>query len=309
MTTMKTFIILLNTITAVVAFQQGITVPTFSSCRCYAPVAMCHPTKEVPTKKRTSVQIFSQSSTTGADEDKDEDKKLAKKIAGRKKRVVTGYKLTSVSYLLLGLTIIGKNRIPYYGMGPILVAGVGWILSDAATNNRLSSDTYKRLNLSLIASTSFSCTGNILMGGFAFERFMAFITIVNSIKGYGYGLKGWELKKACAKEDLLKGFKQSLQICSKVPNVKSAGYLAMSSVVGALIAFKFKDLACLILNSSKSFMIGTRMYRLSKLLLLGSISFTLKDAADRGRLDGTTFIHLNYLSSVTFAALTCKFVR
>ena len=127
--------------------------------------------------------------------DGDEDEKLTKKIAGRKKRVVTGYKITSISYLLLGLIIIAKNRIPYYGMGPLLVAGTTWILSDAATHDRLSSDTYKRLNLFVIASTLFSSSGNILMGGFGFERLMAFIAIVNSIKGYGYGLKGWDLNK------------------------------------------------------------------------------------------------------------------
>lgn len=301
---MKT-LILLNTIVAVFAYQQSIpSVPTFSSCQRFSPLSLrTQPKKRVAIGRTSPIQVHSQSSDT---HEGDYDEKLAKKIVGRKMRVITGYKISSFSYLLLGLTIIAKNKLFnfYYGMGPIIVSTVGWILSDAATNNRLSSDTYKRLNLFLIMSTLFSCIGNILMGGFALERFMTFITIVNSIKGYGYGLKGWELSGGCAKEDLLNGMKQSLQICTKAPNFSSAGYLAMFSCVGALFAQNFKALVSLILSNSKSFMIGTRMYRLSKILMLGAICFTLKDAADRGRLEGTTFITLNYLTSATFLAMS-----
>lgn len=293
---MKTLLFTLNFIVSTIAFQQGIQVKH----QFHSPSSSCCRHEVVSSKVSSTKFILKMSDNESVDE------KLAKKIVGRKKRVVVGYKITSISYLLLGLVIIGKSRVPYYGMGPILVSGLGHILSDAALNNRLASDTYKRLNLSLIGGTLFSCTGNFLMQGFPLERFLAFVTIVNSIKGYGYGLKGWELNNACAKEDLLKGTKQSIQIISKTSNFTSAAYLAMTLTVGALIVSKFKELIFLLVGNKNAFVIGTRMYRFSKLLLIGAISFTLKDAADRDRLQGTTFINLNYLNSLSFATMTCK---
>ncbi|EJK53703.1 hypothetical protein THAOC_26802, partial [Thalassiosira oceanica] len=41
--------------------------------------------------------------------------------------------------------------------------------------------------------------------------------------------------------------------------------------------------------------------RLNRLVLLSLMSYTLKDAADRDRLGGSTFIKLNFLSAVGFA--------
>ena len=292
---MKT-LLTLNLIVSAIAFQQGIQV----KYQFHSP-SSSHCLRKAVSSKTCSTKFISKMS-----DNESGDEKLVKKILGRKNRVVLGYKITSISYLLLGLVIIAKSHVPYYGMGAILVSGLGYVLSDAAVNNRLASDTYKRLNLSLIGGTLMSCTGNFLMQGFPPERFLAFLTIVNSIKGYGYGLKGWELNSACAKEDLMKGTKQSMQIFSKIPNFMSAAYLLMTLTVGALIVSKLKELILLLAGNKKAFIIGTRMYRLSKLFLLGAICFTLKDGADRDRLQGTTFINLNCLNSLTFAAMTCK---
>jgi hypothetical protein len=47
---------------------------------------------------------------------------------------------------------------------------------------------------------------------------------------------------------------------------------------------------------------------MAKMSLFAAVVYTLKDAADRKRLEGTTFIELNFLSSVMFVAMagTCR---
>ena len=55
--------------------------------------------------------------------------------------------------------------------------------------------------------------------------------------------------------------------------------------------------------------ISGRLIRFAKLSLLASLVFSLKDAADRGRLDGTTFVQLNFLSSFAFGTMAGKFTR
>ena len=63
-----------------------------------------------------------------------------------------------------------------------------------------------------------------------------------------------------------------------------------SSLEGAEWLFQFTPLA----------------FRYKKVMLLTAISYTLKDAADRDRLDGATFIQLNALLSVVSAVLGGK---
>ncbi len=236
-----------------------------------------------------------------------DDDKLAKKVAGRKKRVIIGYKITSLSYLLLGLIITVKSRILYYSGGPTIIAVLSYILTDAATHNRLSSDTYKRLNLALGSSILISSLGSVLMRSFSAEVVISFIGFVNTVKGYGYGLKSWELNNnACAIDDIMKGIKSSIGTMTKIPNWNSAFYLISTLVISSMTTLKIVEIIQLVLSNSKGFHIGTRLYRLAKLMLMSVVCFTLKDAADRDRLEGTTFIELNYLISFILATLSGK---
>jgi len=255
-------------------------------------------------KNKITTTSMNESAMSTPEGDSEENDKTAKKIAGRKKRVVAGYSIVQYSYLLFGCIIVAKTRTPYYGTGPFVAAGVAHILKDAATNNRLSSDTYKRLNLVLVEAALVSGIGTILMGLNPLEPIVAFIALVNSIKGYGYGLKGWELGKACAKEDIVNGLKSSIKSMAKIPNnIKSAGYWLATLTVGSMKLLKMNEIVQMLFSGSKGVVIGTRLYRLSKLILLTTVCFTLKDAADRNRLEGTTFIELNYLLSFTFATM------
>jgi hypothetical protein len=154
------------------------------------------------------------------------NRKMEKKVKGRKKRVVMGYRIVSVAYLVASIVAVVKNGISpvqsYFVAGPLLAAGMAHTLADAALHDRLSSDTYKRLNLFL--GTYYGLVNLILssmtkrqFGSHPFWKLWtitSFITCVNCIKGYGYGVKGWKLEGdtlPLAKKDLVEGLKYTIQ--------------------------------------------------------------------------------------------------
>ena len=112
-----------------------------------------------------------------------------KKLAGRKKRLIMGYQLSSFAYLAASSfhLIKGGNNFLYYifGGGTFTVAGILYILKGAAQNDRLGSDTYKRLNLSIIF---YAFVQQILpamglgLSGKLFFKGPAILTLINGIK-------------------------------------------------------------------------------------------------------------------------------
>mmetsp|Transcript_10105 Transcript_10105/g.15136 ORF Transcript_10105/g.15136 Transcript_10105/m.15136 type:complete len:320 (+) Transcript_10105:126-1085(+) len=226
-----------------------------------------------------------------------------------KKTIITGYTLITIGYFLIGFTIAAKGRNLYYGTGPFLTAGLAHFLKDASLNGRLSSITYKRLNLVLVPSTLLSSiAGNLLINGFhnttlSIEPLLGIIAVKTSIQGYLYGLRRLDFKRTSVREDLKSGWKASIRTMTILPNFKSALYFAATCTTTLMAIFKFLEIIQLLLNRSKTFMIGTRLYRFSKLLVLATVCFTLKDAADRERLEEATFVKLNFLLSFVFAAM------
>mmetsp|Transcript_8325 Transcript_8325/g.10917 ORF Transcript_8325/g.10917 Transcript_8325/m.10917 type:complete len:312 (-) Transcript_8325:325-1260(-) len=242
--------------------------------------------------------------TGGSKDAKDEakDTKVTpEKVAGRKKRVSTVYKIMVAEQAIVGGMLYKTSGVPFYSVGPLLASGVSFILIGAANSNRLTSDTYKRLNLALIQYGLLGFISGIFMGQKPLWFISCFITVVNSVKGYGYGLKGWELGNASLKDDIMSGLKANLKSMTKIPNLKSAGYLAATLTVGTLQLAKIAELFNIVTTGGGKFLFGTRLFRFIKLMLLNVIVFSLKDAADRDRLEGTTFIQLNALSSISFA--------
>eukprot|EP00978_Attheya_sp_CCMP212_P044063 scaffold299225_cov59-Attheya_sp.AAC.2 len=252
--------------------------------------------------------------------------KMEKKVKGRKKRVVMGYRIGSVAYLVASIVAVVKNGISpfqsYFVAGPLLAAGMAHTLADAALHDRLSSDTYKRLNLFL--GTYYGLVNLILSSMtkrqfgsnpfWSFWTITSFITCVNCIKGYGYGVKGWKLEGdtlPLVKKDLAEGMKYTFQSLVSIPkNAQSAGYWIAMGTVASLKMKKLVEIIGLLLvvsstSTSTSWgMVATRLSRYAKLALLTGVMFTLKDAADRGRLNGTTFIQLNLLSSYVFGSMS-----
>lgn len=228
------------------------------------------------------------------------------KIAGRKKRVKAGYQIITASRFLLALFFCRLGK-PFFGVGPFLQAGIAYILKGAAENDRLSSDTYKRLNLAVFQFGLISLLAGIKMKTNPILAILSIIAMINSVKGYGYGLKGWELRPACAKEDLLNGIKSNLSCMTKISNIKSAGYWAATVAMVSMTAAKaYEALNLFMVSSGNSFLLGTRLFRLAKFTLFSVIMFTLKDAADRGRLEGTTFVELNLMAAVSYASWAGK---
>ena len=256
---------------------------------------------------------------------------IDKKIAGRKKRIILGYRAALVAYLVSCtvslLAWIVKNGVspprmlilPLYSIatGPFLASGIAYILSGAAYHDRLSSDTYKRLNLflgeyAIILLCMTPCVIHLPIIGGALNAVATVFALVNSIKGYGYGVLGWDKKSGTTSsvlEDFVSGVRSSMKTLISVPkNFQSAGYMAATLLLGV---FKI-DAVIQVLQLSLQWrsismdLVAPWAIRIANLALLIGIVFTLKDAADRSRLDGTTFIELNFMSSIVFGIMSGK---
>jgi len=282
----------------------------------------------IPMRLSKNNFYLSMSSSGGDDESKKEaedgsDAKMAKKVVGRKKRVVGGYSLTSALYLLVavryGLILFNRgvevSTIAYFSCGSILASGLAYIQKVAAENDRLKSDTYKRLNvfmawhgflMSVVTPKIFQSSPLIL--------FTNLIAMINSIKGYGYGAKGWTLKEGVPfVQDLTAGVKSTAQNMLSLPgkDIKSIGYFLGTMFVASVKFAKIIEIGNLFLQSNGAFtsLIGTRLHRCTKLGLLSVCMYSLKDAAKRQRLNGTTFIQLNFLSSLVLASMSSYVIQ
>lgn len=239
-----------------------------------------------------------------------------KKLAGRKKRLIMGYQLSSFAYLAASSfhLIKGGNNFLYYifGGGTFTVAGILYILKGAAQNDRLGSDTYKRLNLSIIF---YAFVQQILpamglgLSGKLFFKGPAILTLINGIKGYGYGCLGWDKAKGMTTvfSDLKEGILSTLQGLTVV-KAKSAGYILGTVMLGIMSLVKAKELCTMvfvpsIVSPTTYYQIFSRLSRLSRLGLMTTILYTLKDASDRDRLKGSTFIQLNFLAAAALLSM------
>jgi hypothetical protein len=246
--------------------------------------------------------------------------KEAKKNAGRKSRVVTGYRAASLAYLGSAVLPLFKHyRVQghvfawsevYIVAGPVLASGVAYVLTDAAVNDRLQSGTYKRLNLFLGKYAALTLSMALLAPAwFANSLFLvpSLLGLINSSKGYAYGALGWDKKTGSYKEDLLQGVKSSIQTLFLKPpkNLASLGYLGATLTVGGMKVAKLVEIVGVVIKQEYAtpLVIATGFFRLAKLSLLTAVLFTLKDAADRDRLGGTTFIELNFLSSFVLGTM------
>ena len=233
-------------------------------------------------------------------------------IAGRRRRVVTGYRAASLSYLGSAIIFLMAQTINpflmYLVSGPVLVSGVTYILSGAALNDRLGSDTYKRLNLYTALYASIGLSLPILEPGvFNKPVFIVppLLTLVNAVKGYTYGALGWDKQSGSFSSDLIAGTKSTVGTFFKPPkNIKAFGYLGASITVGAMKMLKLVQIIDMIQAETVALKIATRLLRFGRLAMLTAVLFTLKDAADRDRLEGTTFIELNFLSSFALASMS-----
>ena len=240
-----------------------------------------------------------------------DDDKMARKIVGRKSRVQNGYKIITIGFALFVLFSTSPINAFHVAAGMSLPAGIAYILKGAAKNDRLSSDTYKRLNLAL------GCYGFFgLFAKSAFKArivrtlwgFVCSVAVVNSVKGYGYGLKGWALSdKVNPFSELADGVKSYIATLVKpLKDWKACGYLLATLSVGYMKLMMLSKVITSSLSGGSEHLAVRYILQYIRLMLLSTLTFTLKDAADRDRLTGTTFIEANALVAFASTSLAGK---
>lgn len=235
------------------------------------------------------------------------------KINGRKNRVVIGYKAMTATYLTAGLLAakasgLSINLARTLGGYIALPAGLSYILISAAANDRLGSDTYKRLNLAMLEYGVLGAAVVVLAKGRNKVLALAFLlSIINCVKGYAYGVLGLDKKKEGASlfGDLVQGTKETIKGFLTMPsNAIAVGYFTVTSMIASLKIQKLIEVVKYIKASGLVEGLAIPLARFNRLALITLCLYTLKDAADRNRLGGTTFIELNYLCALSLVVQT-----
>jgi hypothetical protein len=231
----------------------------------------------------------------------------------RKTRVILGYKAMGLSFFALAaiqVAILTKRgspavEIPILISGHVMAGGVSSILVDAAKNERLGSNTYKRLNLALVG---YGLIGLPIVTMMANPQLIAYflLSVINSSKGYGFGVLGWDQKSSDTgiMKDLINGTKSTIKSIFSVPkHIKSFGYSTAITFTAKLIISNVIVLKGLIQASASGPKIAKHLTLIARMCFATVIFFTLKDASDHNRLGDTTSIELNVLSALVMGAL------
>lgn len=243
---------------------------------------------------------------SAAQDGNDKTSDTDKKVEGRKKRVIMGYQAMMISYLAVGLLSLKRggfsiNVLNVIGSYIAPPAVTSYIMISAATHDRLSSDTYKRLNLALLEYGLVGLT-ILSIGGNKMLALPFTLSVINSIKGYAYGVLGWDKQNSetTLLKDFMKGAQETVKGFFSIPkNVKSFGYLIATYMVASMKLLKLNEIVKFIQANSITGGLALPLSRFNRLAFFTLLLYTLKDAADRDRLGGTTFIQMNYLCALS----------
>ena len=205
----------------------------------------------------------------------------------------------------------GPSRKFSSAAGLIVAAGFSRILSDATDHDRLGSNTYKRLNLGLVAFNLISLAtlpGQVLLSrnlarGTAYVSMSALCQTLGAL----IGCVGWR-RGFGDDADLLKELKGGIQSTLRdISITKGRGTIYRNALLAVLVGITV--VAGKLILSLQDHGVQTSLWAsgLARLSLVGTALYNLKDAGERDRLTGTTFIHLNHL--VGLCLLLCKLLH
>ena len=195
--------------------------------------------------------------------------------------------------------------------GYLLAATSSYLLLHATEQNRLSSDTYKRLNLSLVLFSLLNASAFVV--NWPFLGIAACLCNVNnamvSFNGWRTGVSGLSVdKRELYSDAYLRELKYGLET-----NLGGLRIFKSAEAVGYFIAFLltaitiFHNVLVIPVLWSRSLprVNAIRLASTARLLLANAVTYTLFDAANRRRLSGSTFINLNFALSA--ASMASKF--
>ena len=223
-------------------------------------------------------------------------------------RIVFGHSLSSFLFVATALGICyngiggptGLGLPLYAASGPYLAAGVSSTLESAASADRLGSDTYKRLALFLTEFNLCGLTTVLLaIGGTTLRQQLFYVLSLASLLSLSPTAAGYKNGGGKLFGDIGGVIKEFFTF----RNLNGFIYLGGVWFVATLKVLKIVDIVNLISEGNAAKTLATRAVRLGRLALLTGTMLVLKSAADRDRLEGTTFIDLNVLSSVVFATM------
>jgi hypothetical protein len=230
-----------------------------------------------------------------------------------KTAMMNGYKSSMKLYLISSMFLLMMTG-SYFKLanaaGLLVAAGLAHILSDATEQDRLGSDTYKRINLGLMGFTLISLLNmsgdfelfRLLPRGYTYFGMAAFSHAFGGCTAYA----GWRrglVDDADIQQELKGGIQSTFR---SIWPTKGRGTIyrnALLAILVGIVVTTFK-----LARSLRVPGLRTSLYAsgLARLVLVATIVYSLKDAGERGRLTGTTFIQMNYLVGMWMTL--CKFV-
>ena len=190
-------------------------------------------------------------------------------------------------------------------VGYLLAAVSMYCLKSAAEHNRLSSDTYKRMNFALVLFSIINIDAQFtnwpFIGTSAF--FCQIYNCLTCVNGWLKGVRGLGSSDGAGLtadsliNELKYGMKTNVKGVMKIEDRASMGYLLSLAMTSSVILHNVIIIPVL-WGKSLARVNAIRMAATTRLLLVSALIYTLLDASNRGRLKGTTFISLNMTLSV-----------
>lgn len=220
-------------------------------------------------------------------------------LGGRQIFSMVGYRVLSLIYLFLSLFLTswqGSKSLAslpltcYVTAGPMLAAGVSYVLEGGAVNNRLNSDTYKRLNLFLAQYGLLWLVGAYLVrktpSKIVTNQIMLVasgIAVINGLQSWIYGVTGRHGLSGAGNSlarELVTGIKKTTEIIFSRKTLSGLVYFWACTMTLGLKVSKILDICMLVKGGTATgAMLCKDVLQFSMYALLNGALFTLKDGA------------------------------